>query len=179
MIVFVMRILALAVLLGAVESTPIPRDPKPDFSAMSFLLGTWNCTIDSARRPRPFSATETTSISTDGYWMVTRTVTPPVPWNPITITATEYVTYDATRRQWIDMLMDDYGAYDMSASPGWSGNSIVWTEVAYPQLHGASTNHPRTFTKISDTKTVAEQPFNEASGRLVSVKTTCTKGRSG
>ena len=175
MITVLMPILAAAALLGVVEGTPIPRDPKPDFSAMSFLVGTWNCSVDSARRPRPFPTTVTTSMSPDGHWLVTRTVTPPVPWNPITITATDYITYDATRRQWIDMLMDDYGAYDMSASPGWSGNTMMWTEIAYPKLHGAAMNHPRTLTKVSDTRTVSEQPFNEASGRLISVKTTCAK----
>jgi hypothetical protein len=160
---------------AGVEQTPIPRDPKPNFSSMQFLLGRWNCMVDSARRPRPFRTVQTTSIDPSGYWMVTRTVTGKVPWNPITITAMDYVTYDVTTSRWIDISMDDYGDYDLSSSPGWIGNSMVWTDVAYPKLHGAATNRPRTFTKVSDAKTVLSAPFAEASGRLVAVTTTCTK----
>jgi hypothetical protein len=158
-----------------VEGTPIPRDPKPNFSDMAFLAGTWNCSIDSSRRPRPFNTKATTSIDSSGYWMVTRTITEPVPWNPITITTTDYVTYDPTTTRWIDISMDDYGAYDVSAAPGWTGNSIVWTEIAYPKLHGAAKNHPRTLTKIDNAKTVLDASFVESSGHRVRIRTTCTR----
>lgn len=177
-----MRILfaacALIALLGVAvkpETTPIPRDRKPDFSSLLFLNGTWNCSIASSRRPKPFHAVTTTSISPDGYWMVTRTVTEKVPWNPITITSEDHVTYDATRSLWIDIAMDDYGLYDLSTSPGPTGTSIVWTEVAYPQLHSAAVLYPRTMTKVSDRKTVTIAKFKERSGRIVSVTTTCRR----
>jgi hypothetical protein len=158
-----------------VEHTPIPRDPKPNFVAMQFLLGSWDCEVASSRRPRPFAQHATTAISPDGYWMITRTITDKVPWNPITITNTEYVTYDPTTQRWIDMGMDDYGAYDVSASPGWSGEGITWTEIAYPKLHGAATNDPRVLKKISDTQTETDTSFTEGAGQRVSIKTTCTK----
>lgn len=166
--------LALVTLLG-VEATPIPRDLKPDFSAMSFQVGTWDCMVDSSRRPRPFATTATTAISPDGYWLVTKTITGKVPWNPIRIANTDYVTYDRTTSRWLDISMDDFGAYDVSASPGWTGNALVWTELVYQKLHGLTSSHRRTVTKLSDTKTVVDQSFAEASGKHVSVKTACTK----
>jgi hypothetical protein len=168
----------LAILILALASTPIPRDPKPDFSSMSFLLGKWSCQVASSRRPRPFNTRVVTTISPDGYWMVTRTITDKVPWNPITITNTDYVTYDSTTQRWIDMSMDDYGAYDVSSSPGWSGNMMVWTEIAYPKLHGAATNDPRRFTKIDDMRTESDMTFSEASGHRVTVKTACVATRA-
>lgn len=170
-------VVTLATLLGAVEATPIPRDRKPDFSALKFQVGTWNCMVDSSRRPRPFAMTATTTISPDGYWLITKTITDKVPWNAITIVDTDYITYDRTTSRWIDMSMDDYGAYDVSASPGWSGNRIVWTELVYQKLHGLTSTHQRTLTKVSDTKTVLYQAFGEASGKPVTVRTTCTKVR--
>ncbi len=160
---------------AGVEATPIPHDPRPNFTEMQFLVGTWNCSIDSSRRPRPFGMQATISIDSSGYWMVTRSITDAVPWNPHTIMTSDYVTYDPTTSRWIDISMDDYGAYDVSAATGWTGNSIVWTELAYPKLHGVSHNNPRTFTKISDSKTVDDTSIVEASGRQVRVKTTCTK----
>lgn len=107
--------------------------------------------------------------------MVTRTITDKVPWNPITITNLDYMTYDATTNRWIDLSMDDYGAYDVSASPGWNGNGMTWTELAYPKLHGAATNDPRVFKKLSDTQTETDTSFSEASGRRVVITTTCAK----
>ncbi len=161
------------------EATPIPRDPRPDFSAMHFLIGSWNCQVASSRRPQTFAQHSTTTISPDGYWMVTRTITDKVPWNPITITNTDYITYDKTRDRWIDMSMDDYGAYDVSSSPGWTGSSMTWTEIAYPKLHGAATNDPRIVTKRTDSQTETNTSFTESAGPRVTVKTTCTKQRGG
>ena len=91
-----------------VEHTPIPRDPRPNFGSLSFLVGTWNCQVASSRRPRPFTSRATTFMSPDGYWLITRTITDKVPWNPITITNTEYVTYDPTTQRWIDLSLDNY-----------------------------------------------------------------------
>jgi hypothetical protein len=171
----IVLVLALATLLGAVEATPIPRDRKPDFTALNFQVGTWTCMVDSSRRPRPFAMTATTTISPDGYWLVTKTITGKVPWNPIAIANTDYITYDRTTSRWIDISMDDYGAYDVSASAGWSGNSIVWTELVYQRLHGLTSTHQRTLTKVNDTKTVLDQVFTEISGKRITVKTTCSK----
>jgi hypothetical protein len=45
----------------AVEGTPVPTPPKPDFSSMKFLIGTWTCSDLSSRRPAEvFSSDETT-----------------------------------------------------------------------------------------------------------------------
>lgn len=158
-----------------VEKTPIPRDRKPDFSTMNFLVGTWSCSVLSSRRPKPFHTTAATSLSADGYWLITKTVTESVPWNPITITNDERVTYDPTTSRWIDLNTDDYGAYDVSTSPGWNGSTIEWTEAVYPRLHGAATLHPRTMTKFSDTRTQMVQRFEEASGKVVTVTTDCLR----
>lgn len=168
-------LLIIAALVAQVEHTPIPRDVKPDFSSMQRLVGAWDCEVASSRRPRPFTQRATTSVSPDGYWLVTRTVTNKVPWNPIVIVTTDYVTYDATRNRWIDMSMDDYGAYDVSDSNGWHGNTIVWNEVAYPKLHGGVSFSPRTIMAYGNRKTVTRTWFTEASGHRVTVVTTCTK----
>jgi hypothetical protein len=158
-----------------VEATPIPRDQKPNFSSMQFLLGSWECSVKSARRPRPFATHETISISADGYWLVTRTVTDPVPWNNIRITNIEYMTYDTTTQRWIDMGMDDHGAYDVSASPGWSGDAMRFDEIAYPKFHGVASNEPRVLRKVNDSKTEEETALVETNGGRVEVTTTCTK----
>jgi hypothetical protein len=170
-----LAIVCVLTLVAQVEHTPIPRDPKPDWAPMSFLIGSWTCSVASSRRPQSFAQHVTTTISPDGYWLVTRTITDKVPWNPITITNTDYITYDKTTQRWIDMSMDDYGAYDVSSSPGWTGQNITWTEIAYPRLHGAATNDPRIFKKLDDTHTETDTSFTETAGQRVTIKTTCAK----
>jgi hypothetical protein len=164
---------------AGVQPTPIPRDPRPDFSQFQFLVGNWNCTIDSSRRPRPFPTTVRTSIDSNGYWLLMKTTTGKVPWNPIAIATTDSLTYDATTSRWIDISMDDYGAYDVSASPGWSGNALVWSELATQKLHGLTSTSPRTMTKVTDDKTTTDQAFVETSGRRVTVNTTCIRATAG
>jgi hypothetical protein len=164
--------LCIAVLVAA---TPIPRDPKPDFTSMRFLLGTWTCSISSSRRPRPFATDVSTTISRDGYWMLTRTVTPAVPWNPIVITNDDYITFDVTRNEWVDLAMDDYGAYEVSESRGWTGNEIAWADVAAPKLHGMSANGPRVMSKSGERNTLTRESFIETSGRHVAVTTACVR----
>jgi hypothetical protein len=107
--------------------------------------------------------------------MLTRTVTDKVPWNPITITRDDRITYDPTTLRWVDLGSDDYGLYDVSTSPGWNGNAIVWTDVLYPKLHALVTNNPTTITKLGARETVARMSFTEPSGQIITVTTHCTK----
>ena len=73
------------------------------------------------------------------------------------------------------MEYDDQGGFDLSTSPGWVGNTITWSDVVYPKLNATATNNPTTLTRVSDTKTTSINTFREPGGRLVTVRTTCTK----
>jgi hypothetical protein len=96
-------------------------------------------------------------------------------WIPDEFVSDDRVTYDASNSQWIDINTDDFGGYDVSTSPGWTGANIVWTDLAYPKVNATAQNNPTTQTKVSDTQWTSQSTFKEPSGRLVSVKTTCTK----
>lgn len=159
----------------AVEGTPIPRDPQPNFAPLRYLLGTWNCTVNSSRRSRSFPTTSVTRLSDDGYWMVTVTKTPPVPWNPIALVARDYMTYDSTRNIWVDLTMDDHGLYMVSTSKQHSGDSFVWDDDMYPKSHSTAVHFANTVRKVDDRTTESTQRFAEPSGRTFVVTTTCTR----
>ena len=142
---------------------------------MRFLAGTWSRSVKSSRRPAAFHETVSTSFSSDGYWMLTRTVTEKVPWNPIEITRDDRITYDPTTVRWIDLGTDDYGLYDVSTSRGWNGNSITWADLVYPKSHAVKANNPLVFRKLSDRKTESITSLVEPSGRVVSVVTRCSR----
>jgi hypothetical protein len=158
----------------SIETTPIPTNAKPDWSSMKFLLGTWNCSSLSSRRPAPYLSTGTATFDSTGYWMVTKTVTAKVAWAPAT-TSVDMVTYDPYQHRWVDVYTDDQGNYDVTFSPGWKGNTMAWTDALFaagPDIIAAS---PVTVTKVSDTKTTSHGTFTEKSGTVRTSDTTCTK----
>lgn len=165
-----------AVAFAQVESTPIPASAKTDFSKMAFLTGTWTCSIMSSRRPGPYTTTNVASMSSDGHWLITKTTVHKASWIPASFTGEDRMTWDSSTSRWVDIATDDTGGYDVTSSPGWNGNTIVWTDQFYPKSNNTATNNPTTMTKVSGTKTVSTSSFTEPGGRLVHVKTTCTKG---
>ncbi|MDQ6770654.1 MAG: hypothetical protein M3Z54_11790 [Gemmatimonadota bacterium] len=166
---------ALAASSPTIESTPIPNPAKPNFSAMNFQLGTWTCSSQSSRRPAPYITTSVTTIDPSGYWMVTKSETAKTSWAPAAL-ATDWVTYDADTHRWVDINTGDYGGYGATTSPGWNGNTIVWTDPLFKAGMDAMAVTPTTTTKDSDTKTTSHTTFQEKnSGRWISVDTVCTK----
>jgi hypothetical protein len=164
-----------AAIAQQIESTPIPETPKPDFSSMSFLIGTWSCSTKSARRPAPFATTVTYTASPDGWWMDQKSVSQPTSWFNHTITVYDKITYDASTKRWIDVNYGGLGFYGLSTSSGWNGDSIVWHDPTFAPTSDITAQTDTTMTKDGDSKYTASNSFTEASGRNVSVVTTCSK----
>jgi hypothetical protein len=59
-----------------IESTPIPAPVKPNFSSLSFMVGTWTCKSKSSRRPAAFTTISTYSLDPTGYWISETSTTP-------------------------------------------------------------------------------------------------------
>ena len=55
LLLLAMVVAAPAFVLAQVESSPVPKPPKPDFSVLAYRVGTWTCTNVSSRRPAPFT----------------------------------------------------------------------------------------------------------------------------
>jgi hypothetical protein len=85
------------------------------------------------------------------------------------------VTYDPSTSRWVDIAYDEQGGYNVSTSPGWSGNSITWTDVLITKTNATATTNPTTMTKVSTTKITSRNTFKEPSGRLVTVTSSCSK----
>jgi hypothetical protein len=158
-----------------VETTPIPVQPKPDFSTWMWEIGTWNCSSQSARRATPQKSTTTYALDPSGYWIVGTTKTAGVSWFPHDSVSIDKLTYDASGKQWIDVTTDDLGGYDISSSTGWSGNKSVWHDVTYPKQADVVTSNDNTMTKVGDTKMTFVSSFVTAKGTTVGVTGECTK----
>lgn len=165
-----------AVLLAAapgIETTPIPLAVKPDFSKM--MIGKWTCSTKSSRRPAPFITTNDATVGADGYWLVDRFTIHKTSWSPQR-TGEDRMTYDPGAKVWVDVQYDDLGGYNVSTSPGWQGNTIVWTDALAQIGHGLASTNPTTWTWVSATKRVSDMSFTLSAGRVIMVKTACAKG---
>jgi len=167
-------VLALAAVPAVSTAQPAPAPtmvpiPKPDFSSMTFLMGTWKCTQMLRGKTRP--DTNTTTMGMDGMWMVTQDTAPPFDqYRTATINSTTYTGYDPTIKQWIQIGADTGGGYGTSTSPGWQGNTITWTTK---NLDGSSATD--VITKVSDTQTSDASSSTDPQGKTTNVTITCKK----
>lgn len=159
-------------LLSAAAPAPAPTPvaiPKPNFSSMMFLTGTWNCTQILRGKTRP--DTSTTTVSMDGMWMVTQDSAPPFDqYRKVTINATNYLTYDPTIKQWVGIGVDTGGGYGTQYSPGWKGNTMTMSGKSFD-----GTTFVDVITKVSDTKTTDASTVTTAKGKVTKNMITCTK----
>jgi hypothetical protein len=156
------------------ETTPIPLQPKPDWTSMKFLVGTWECSTQSSRRPGPYHTTIVTTMDPTGYWMVQKSATPKVAW-AAGINSVDQTTYDNDQHRWVDVYTDDQGGYDVTYSAGWSGNHMVWKDQLFAPGPDIVASSPNTVTKVSDTRTTAYGSLTEKAGRTITIDTVCTK----
>jgi len=158
-----------------VEGTPIPLAPKPDFSSMRFLVGTWTCSDLSSRRPGPFTTIEVYSLDSSGYWMNRESTVRKASWIPREIRSETQYTFDPYAKVWVRVTTGDLGAYAVATAPNPAGNKKTYTYVTQTKAPDIASYAPEVFTKVSDTKKTMTTSFTETSGRVVHVSETCTK----
>lgn len=160
-----------------IESTPAPLPPKPDFSSMQFMLGTWTCTNTSSRRPSPNHSTVTLSMDPTGYWINQNSTTDKTSWFPYEGIGLDKITYDGDSHRWMDVYTGNLGDYGLTWSTGWKGNTIVWNDAYFtPSSTGdVMSESPVTGTKVSDTKITYDSTFKEKSGSTITYSAVCNK----
>ena len=154
-----------------VEGTPAPTRQKPDWSQSKYLIGTWNCSDVSSRRPGPFQTTTTFSMDPTGYWIIKKETVHKASWIPREAVTETRVTYDPYGKRWVRIATGDNGGYAISTSP----DRTAWTFVIQAQAPDIASYEPEVYTKVSDTKRTMKTSFTEKSGRVVNVTETCTK----
>ncbi len=159
----------------AVEGTPIPTSPKPDFSSMRFLVGTWTCSDLSSRRPGPFTTTEVYSMDPSGYWLLRESTVHKASWIPQDFRFDTKYTYDPYAKVWVRIVTDDRGNFAVATAPHAANSKKTYTYVIQRKAPDIASYAPEVFTKVSDTKKTMTTSFTETSGRVVRVTETCTK----
>jgi hypothetical protein len=158
-----------------VEGTPVPMGAKPDFSALTFLIGTWQCSDLSSRRPGPFSVTQVYSMDASGYWLLRDETTHKASWIPRDFHSQSKITYDALAKRWVWITTSDAGGYSVATAPMPSGPKKTYTFVIQRRAPDIASYGPLILTKVSDTQKIMTTSFTETTGRDVTAKESCTK----
>lgn len=172
-------LLALSIVVAqaapAVESTPAPRPKKPDFAPFAFFVGKWSCTSKQANRPGPSTSTTTWTMDDTGYWMTATVDSPPVKWFPYETKSQIRLTYDADAKLWVYQYSDDVGGYLLATTPGWNGNTAVWTSRSFFPTKDTNAVSTYTMKKVSDSEYTGAYSFTNGKGTVVGSHDSCTK----
>jgi hypothetical protein len=152
----------------AAAPTPVPI-PKPDFSPMNFLVGTWTCTQPLRGKTR--SETDVYTMSNDGMWLVDAATSPPFDqYRTVAQNTMTYMTYDPTIKQWVTTTYDNFGGYGLESTSGWQGNVASWSGKG---LDGGS--YSDVITKVSDTESSDANTTTDPKGVVTTVTISCKK----
>jgi hypothetical protein len=132
--------------MAAPAPTTVPN-PPPDLSALSFLQGTWTCHSMLRGKDRP--DTTTTTMTLNGRWLLAQDLAPPFDaYRKDPIHTQTYYSYDAQNKKYVSVSVDDFGGYGFATSPGWNGDTMVWTDKSSPDGSVAVS----TIRKVSDSE---------------------------
>jgi hypothetical protein len=156
--------------------SPAPRAPKPNFSSFSFLLGTWSCTWKRSNHKVPVRSITTWTRDDSGYWLTGSTDNPPVKWFPYEVKARERITYDSAAKLWVYVNWDDAGGYNLYTTPGFRGDTAVWTDRSFLPTRQISGISAYTMKKFGDNKYTGTYSLIGAKGSAIVVDVdTCSK----
>ena len=158
-----------------VEPSPLPPPKRPDFTPFSFLIGTWSCTSTESDRPAREPWTTTWRLDPDGYWLVGESVYPPVKWFPYEDRVQQRITFDAGAKLWIYENWHSLGGYNLYASPGFIGNTAVWTDRSFLPNGETRAISSYTFKRIGERRYTGTFALTTEKGSVIAVHDACTK----
>lgn len=159
----------------AIESTPAPKPKKPDFATFAFFVGHWACSSKQANRPAPAPSTQDWAMDDTGYWMTGTGDSPAVKWFPYATKAQTRITYDSDAKLWIYEYSDDLGGYGFFTTPGWKGDTAVWTARSFFPTKDQSATSNYTMKKVSNSKYTGSYSYTNGKGTVIGGQDSCTK----
>ena len=136
-------------LLLAAAAPPVP---PPELLQLKPFLATLSCSGQVEESPlgpaRSSQGTMTGKRDRPGFWVQIRYEEKRGAKHPLATSSEERWSYDPGQKRFIALLWDSFGGYGSGASPGWEGDSLVWTgEVT---MNGQKVPYRQTFTREKD-----------------------------
>lgn len=151
--------------MPAPAPTAVPN-PTIDLSAYAYMQGTWTCHGMVRGKDRPDTYVGATTLN--GRYIVTHDTAPPFDqYRTAAVHSDTYYTYDPQNKKYISVEMDDFGGYGYATSPGWQGNTMVWTDKSAPD----GSIGIFTLSRVSDSEYNVKSTGTDGNGKPVPTTT--------
>jgi hypothetical protein len=167
------RFATILCLLCAFSTAPIQAASPVDFAPFSFLVGSWSCMTTETDTSTKTPSVTTWKVTGNGRWMVGKTdYGKPDKYDD---EAQQRITYDAEAALWIYQDWRQAGGFNLYTTPGFTGDTAVWTNHSFvkTKTEGAISNY--TMKKFGERKYVGTFSLTERNGTVIGVRDTCTK----
>jgi hypothetical protein len=146
--------LATALLVAATIRAQEPPKPAPEMAQLKVFEGNWSCEGNSPAGPfGPAHKTRTalqTWLDLDGFWYRSAVTEFKTEENAHPVKGVSYMGYDGANKQFLLVWVDNFGSWATETSPGWKGDTSVWT--GEQNVKGERTSSRDTFVKKSATE---------------------------
>jgi hypothetical protein len=129
-----MRALASAAVLLLVASSVVaqePPKPAPELANVKYFAGPWTCSGDAPASPfGPAHKTQTSMMlkpALDGFWYAGSVTEMKTKSNTHPVKGMLHIGYDPAAKQYVLLWLDNFGSWATETSPGWQGDTMVWT----------------------------------------------------
>ena len=122
-----------AVLLLVASSALGQQAPKPapEMSQIKYFSGSWTCSGDAPASPfGPAHKTKTSMMlksDLDGFWYDGTVAEMKTESNTQPVKGMMHLGYEAKGKQFVMVWLDNFGSWATEMSPGWQGDTMVWT----------------------------------------------------
>ena len=111
---------------GAPDPAPVPK-PAPELAQLEYFLGTWHCEGTVPASPmgpaHKSRSTVVTRLDLDGFWYSGTVREEKAANNPHPMSGMFHETYDAAKKQFVMLWLDNFGGWSTETSTGWDGMS--------------------------------------------------------
>jgi uncharacterized protein DUF1579 len=168
-----------AVLLVAASAALAEEAPKPpaELSQIKYFAGHWTCSGNAPASPfgpaHKSEATASAKWDLGGFWLAGPYAEKKTASNPTPVSGMSHMTYDPKAKQFVMIWMDNFGTWATETSPGWQGDTSVWT--GDQMIMGEKTGSRDTFVRKSDNEYAHKYELNTKGQWGLVVEETCKR----
>ena len=174
---------SVAGLLLVGSSALAQQAPKPaaEMSQIKYYAGAWKCSGDAPASPfGPAHKTQTSltlKSDLDGFWYAGTMSEMKTASNAMPVKGMLHLGYEPKGKQFAMVWVDNFGSWATEMSPGWQGDSQVWTGDM--MVMGDKTGARDTFVKKGDNEFTHKFELNMKGQWATIVDETCKKAGAG
>jgi hypothetical protein len=154
-----------------------PPKPGPEFDALNWFLGTWDCkgaVTTEEKGTMTASGTYTLEKDLNGFWIAGRFEGTPSKENPTPRVTKDFWTYSQTKRGYMRITLDNTGEFARTTARGFDKGKLEWTGTTTSGFREVPFNE--TFTKTGERELKLDGSAPGPSGKpALTIAYTCTK----